>query len=947
MANLIVPDAGEGSIDRELLRDKFTGRSNLFFNVQNAGGVRSNRQALNFSPDILQLDPAVKYRAFSSQTAADDFLQTGLIAGRGHYANSLFFNQGVPLLSYAQTSVPNQRFLIATLGDNWADRNANTFGTKGRQGGLGLDIAKDSAAFAVEPPISISANPYTEQIGDLSAPDEKKFKSLKELKKYAKELELKYLGKNAGTEKGLPRPAIRADRRISDIDFTQKHLPRLAEAKKELLKIGDYLLSPDVQRAVRLIREKEISKNTELKNPLLDYYQKFFRTIDDGHLRGVQDANHGGRYPTQLPLYDEVARDIFDTSPENVKALKAQLKTSIDGFLDSTISRDWIVPFDRELTYFPDGVRDSRYPNAFGTFTEPTASELKYLKKYFKEGSTYLQHGVPQHSAGVMNNPHLNPSGIEGYALTTRTQNLADLFEETQRLFDPKRFATTFSLEDLPDRVPFPDFGTGYADDGTLAGTNILDKYGKPVVPNTPQEGLYIQSQSPIQPTLTTAEGTPLIRLTSSDEGLFKTPQGVLHNLNNVFDQTLSAWGKQTKIKDLEIPRMGLGGAMYSEVLPTTSILGNYLDPETNQPRQWQMLSPFINPQEGSRPAVMFQIMDDGTYKVVKEFNNNPTSEGWKPIPTGTLAPEKQKEAYVRYLQEMTQEVAKGRTELIGLKSDIFSEILQELPQNLTPSEVEAAIGSLTPTQLDSVATRLIAAGISPAQIIDSKRGNYDAYLPSGKNYRTLGGLVEEATRGDPNYGKKGFLDLKAYLGGFKEMVTPEINGEGMVKFFRDPKLASKFSRLYFKNPEFASYVNANMGGALVRTAGKLGEIAGIATAPMMSRERLGAYVQAYYEKTGKDPRGTYSMGKDGVDDLFGMGVLSGVENALDVATFGNYDSWTGNEVQIARKELLDRYATMEDAMKPISDWQKARERRQAGIDNPVYNGQTFTRTTK
>jgi hypothetical protein len=88
-------------------------------------------------------------------------------------------------------------------------------------------------------------------------------------------------------------------------------------------------------------------------------------------------------------------------------------------------------------------------------------------------------------------------------------------------------------------------------------------------------------------------------------------------------------------------------------------------------------------------------------------------------------------------------------------------------------------------------------------------------------------------------------------------------------------------------------------------------------------------------------------MGKDGVDDLLGLGILSGVENALDVATFGNYDSWTDNEVQIARKELLDRYATAENAMKPISDWQKARERRQAGIDNPVYNGQTFTRTTK
>lgn len=202
---------------------------------------------------------------------------------------------------------------------------------------------------------------------------------------------------------------------------------------------------------------------------------------------------------------------------------------------------------------------------------------------------------------------------------------------------------------------------------------------------------------------------------------------------------------------------------------------------------------------------------------------------------------------------------------------------------------------------------------------------------------------------GSPNSkgGRLGKLDLKAYLGGFKEMLTPEANGEGMLKFWSNPENVSKFKKLYSTNPEFAAAFRAELGGRVLRTAGKLGEIGAIATAPMMARDRLGVYVQDYYEKTGKDPRFEYSMGKDGINDLTGMGLVSGLENALDVATLGNYDSLTGNEVQIARKELLDRYATMEDAMKPLPAWKLEAIRRQAGIDNPVYNGQTFTRTTK
>ena len=814
MANLI-PESGDGTIDRELLRDKFTGRSRLFFNPDNAGGVRSNRRSLDFSPETLQLDPAVKYRAFSSQTAANDFLQTGLIAGRGSYENALFFSQGVPLLSYAQSSTPNQRFLLATLGDDWGDRNANAKGVAST--GLRLNPNKDSLAFSVSDPIRIADNPYTEKIGDLSAPDLKGFKALKELGKYAKELDLKYLGKAAGIEKGLPRPVINPDRRISDEAYTKEHLPRIKEIKTHLGKIADYLTTPDVLSAVRTFHQRRTANHNAPPHPLLEFYEGFFRSVDDGHLRGIQDQNHGGRYPVTLPPYYEGERDIFDTSPENAKKLKEGLKVSIDGMVDSTISKEWIVPFDKPLTYFPAGDRDGKYPSSFGSFTEPTASELKYLKKFKKEGSTRYQHGFPQHTAGVMNNPHLNPHGIEGYATTYRSTDLAALLESTRKFFDPKSFHTTFALDDTPEHLPFGGFGTE-GGGNALTGGEFLDSTGQKIVPMTPQEGLYVDVPPQVKPTLTTALGQNLLKITSSDEPNFASPEGVLRNLNNVFEQNIQAWAKPTKIKDLSIPNLGLGGAMYSELLPTTEIIGNYADQETGDTRKWQTLAPYIRPQDGHRPAVLFQIMDDGTHKVLKQYNNEPTSEGWTPIPTKTLAPEKQKEAYVRYLEEMVQSVNDGRTDLVTLKPEIFSEIFNELPQNLTPSQTIEGLKGLTPSQLESVAARLIASQVAPSQIIDVKYGNYAQYLPSNPEYLRLGGLVDEATRGNPNYGRKGFAAIPKFL------------EKGVGNLVLDAKInmhnANAFRTQYVENSYFRGAVNKYVGGQVPKVAA--GALAGL-----------------------------------------------------------------------------------------------------------------------
>ncbi len=891
MANIIVPDSGEGSIDRELLRDKFTGRSNLFFNQNNAGGVRSARTQLNYQPEVLQLDPAVKYRAFSSQTAANDFLDTGLIAGRGNYGGSLYFNQGVPLFSYAQTQVPNQRFILATLGEGWGDRHATTFGKKGYEGGLRLE-PKDIAAFQLqsEAPLSLSS-PYLTKVGDLPAPDTEKFKRLKEIKKFVKDAHLKMSGKKAGIEKGQPRPLVSGDVRITDADFANSVSPTLESARAELKRIGNHLIQPESMKVIKQLLQYHHDNPTQPIHPILQYYGDFWGKIEDGHLRGYQDQVVKTKFLKNIPKWTGDPRDIYDDSPANLAKLKKELETAIDAFVDSSVSQQKIVPFDKVLSYFPENpYSGSTTPNPFGTFSDYSPKELEYIaKQKYRNPKQW-----PQHIAGLINHPDITAGGVDGLAFTRRIEPLLELLDATTRTYDPSKFATTFAptASDITHIPLQGGFEQGNYGDGAIKGGEYLGRNAQPLVPNTQQEGLYIEVPSQINPTLTTPLGTNLLRLTPRDEPLFSSPQGVLQNLNGVFDNTLSSWGKQKRISNLDIPTMGLGGAMYSEVLPTTELIGNYLDPETNQPRKWQALAPFINPQEGHRPAVLFQIMDDGSYKVLKQYNNEPTSEGWTPIPTKTLSQEKQKEAYVRYLQEMTKDVAGGRSELTGLKPEIFSEIYPELPTGLTPEQMPAAYGNLTEEQLGNAAARLMARGISPSQIIDPKYSNYDDYLPSNSEYRRLGGLIDEATRGNPQYGRKGFISndllmhpVRSFANVAKYLGEKDQFLDIMKAGLSNPETAFQFAKNYAGKVGVRGMVNQELLNSAGTMLTKAGTVAAVGMTPFDAVHRRDTNLDALVN-SGLSPEEIqrYAMP---------VAIGSGLEPAANIGTMGLYDQFS------------------------------------------------------
>ena len=109
-------------LDREMLRNKYTARSRIFWNEENQSGRRGNRSRLTYKSPNLQIDPSVMYR-FAGPEAFRDFQETGLIRGSGQFP-SPFFSSSIPLLSYGEQHMSEGSFpyLIATTGENWGER---------------------------------------------------------------------------------------------------------------------------------------------------------------------------------------------------------------------------------------------------------------------------------------------------------------------------------------------------------------------------------------------------------------------------------------------------------------------------------------------------------------------------------------------------------------------------------------------------------------------------------------------------------------------------------------------------------------------------------------------------------------------------------------------------------------------------------------------------------
>lgn len=233
--------------------------------------------------------------------------------------------------------------------------------------------------------------------------------------------------------------------------------------------------------------------------------------------------------------------------------------------------------------------------------------------------------------------------------------------------------------------------------------------------------------------------------------------------------------------------------------------------------------------------------------------------------------------------------------------------------------------------------SELVSAGSSVQQLWHQMGAIADP-----QSFYGLQNVIDESTRGNPNYGKKGFVNFGAYTGGlangFKEMTTAPAAPQQLMKLLQNPETASVLRQAYVSNPTIRNYIHGEMFGSALESGGKLAEMGAIAMTPFDAAHRRDTYLVDYYNRTGKDPT------KDG--NLLPLMMMAGIDNTLNFATFGQYDNWTDNPM-VAVHEYEDRMSASANAAQPVPEWVKARDRMQKGIDNPVWNGITLTRTTK
>ena len=148
---------------------------------------------------------------------------------------------------------------------------------------------------------------------------------------------------------------------------------------------------------------------------------------------------------------------------------------------------------------------------------------------------------------------------------------------------------------------------------------------------------------------------------------------------------------------------------------------------------------------------------------------------------------------------------------------------------------------------------------------------------------------------------------------------------EIMQKGFSSPKTAANFANNYIQNPATRGMVNAEMGASALKFAGKAATAAAVGLTPFDALNRRDRNFTDFYQTTGRDP--TY-------EENMVLRIKSGLEPALNLATFGAYDALAETPTYRAYldQEQRDRAPAME---------------RQRSIDYPVISGYQTERTTK
>ena len=689
MANLkpeYIPLSGEGSIDNELLRDKFTGRQRLFWNQENQSGRKWDRKGLTYMSPNLQLDPRVMYRT-AGPNAYADFIKTGIVRGTWQdndgSPSKLFMSQGAPLWSYGENALQQgeNAYLFATLGDNWGNRESHIGLTEHDIKQLDLNQFQLTSEFTDE-----------------------EHKQIDSLRKSIRALQRKAILDEKQT--GLP-----VESHIdANIDYIlRKHegiIDRISSSMGDIRKLRD---SQKISQEHPMVRWQDVFEGKNSGARVGNPWQYALQA--GGPLKPKRYAG-----AIELPASEGASQYSIDTT--NLAKTLDYLKPSVSGLWAS----ENILPLDAYLKQLQKLHRTDISDEAYKLINGPDAKHNPFLR-----------------SAGW----NTDVTTVDFRSPTTQNPGL--------HLYN--------SAGEHPE----------------LSGRPMLDSY-------------YDYVNSTITPNL--------VRLGALDDNSasWASPEAIQRFLNmSLFNDVVWNNGNPFPMLQTNFLTHGIQGAMHTERVPRSEVVadnglpwnrGLTFDQNSNEGvmtdrdgnvRTWGFAANSINANK--RPMAVFRINPnhpDGI-ELVHEFNNDPLPDGTKPIPIKPPSPTAVVESAKRFLDEVYPTL-KG------------VDMPEEMRAKLLAGQPVAGLQSL------------IAAGSDVNGLWHQMGGITDP-----NSFYGLQNAVEESTRGNPNYGRKGFVAVPKFL--------DKIAGEMALEMQSSP--ASNFTealKKYKTDPQARQFVKSYTG---------------------------------------------------------------------------------------------------------------------------------------
>ena len=601
----------ETGIDWNMIREKFSGRSGLFFNNTNFGGRRGSRVSNGWDIPNLVIDPSVKYRAFGGSEFAADILDNNRISGGYNVGTGVpagvFFNQGVPLWSYAST--PNERYLIATLGENWGDRHGNAPPSRPalpddwKTGGTKLQ--KTLGDFG---PNAIQENNVTIPSHNLTHDEKLRLarltKEVDSVKRKFSVFEQAIQNQHSGEEDLLS---------AYDLDVLEKHIkktnPKLYTQKA--------LEVTDLQRAWDELDNK-IQTSLADKNPdrspidasyersdwrrqQSDIFEEIRKLKLDAYLDSLRKTISGDRAselaklitPESKRLLIEHARWVDEVSkfkaqklasPKTTTEIKNLLKGNLQDYKSALashrVSENMLTNLFSPIGYVmaDSGLVGGSYQKAM----EMLLNEITDPSKVWSDEAKTNLYGLTHHTVAQL------PEFLEGF--------------QTSGLSFP-----LYTISDRPDYLPVyakPD-----------AGVNPEVAAGKSVE----KEGFF---ESPTGRYLLGPKQTPFY-IGARDDVSFATPELTWKSKEGFGFEPISSDSNRITASQLQWPHIGKEGAMYSETLPITTWTAPWSTIDTRVNNEWELYDGKFDSEDHQRLLSTIQSIGKGIDTANKQLQEH------------------------------------------------------------------------------------------------------------------------------------------------------------------------------------------------------------------------------------------------------------------------------------------------------------------------------------